>query len=44
MASKLFPASNLPALMEIALRSRLDVQALFQKAGIDADMVGRADC
>lgn len=43
MTGKLLPASILPGLLEIALRSRLDVQSLFEHAGIDADTVGRSD-
>jgi len=43
MVGQLLPASILPGLLEIALRSRLDVQALFERAGVDADIVGRAD-
>lgn len=42
-ATNLLPASILPGLLEIALRSRLNIQALFDQAGIDADCVGRAD-
>jgi AraC-like DNA-binding protein len=37
------PASVLPGLLEIALKSRLNVQALFERAGIDADAMGRPD-
>lgn len=37
------PASVLPGLLEIALKSRLNVQALFEHAGIDADAMGRPD-
>jgi AraC-like DNA-binding protein len=43
MIGKLLPASMLPGLLEIALRSRLDVQSLFEHAGIDADILGRSD-
>lgn len=43
MVGKLLPASILPGLLEIALRSRLDVQSLFEHAGIDVETVGRAD-
>jgi AraC-like DNA-binding protein len=39
----MLPASVLPGLLEIALKSRLNVQALFERAGIDADAMGRAD-
>lgn len=44
MPTGLLPASILPGLLEIALKSRLNVQALFDRAGIDPDAVGRADC
>ena len=37
------PASILPGLLEIALRSRVNIQSLFEHAGIDAETVGRAD-
>jgi AraC-like DNA-binding protein len=43
MSTGLLPASILPGLLEIALKSRLNVQALFDHAGIDPDAVGRAD-
>ena len=43
MSTGLLPASILPGLLEIALKSRLNVQALFDRAGIDPDAVGRAD-
>lgn len=43
MSTGLLPASVLPGLLEIALKSRLNVQALFDRAGIDPDAVGRAD-
>ena len=43
MPKRLLPASILPGLLEIALKSRLNVQALFADAGIDPDAVGRAD-
>ena len=39
----LLPASILPGLLETALKSRVDIQSLFERAGIDADIVGRAD-
>lgn len=42
-SSGLLPASILPGLLEIALKGRLNVQALFDRAGIDPDVVGRAD-
>lgn len=43
MSTGLLPASILPGLLEIALKSRLNVEALFDRAGIDPDAVGRAD-
>lgn len=43
MSTGLLPASVLPGLLEIALKSRLNVQALFDRAGIDPDAVGRTD-
>lgn len=43
MSTGLLPASILPGLLEIALKSRLNVQALFDQAGVDPDVVGRAD-
>ena len=42
MTTTLLPASILPGLLEVSLRSRLDVQSLFERAGIDADIVGRS--
>jgi AraC-like DNA-binding protein len=44
MSTGLLPASVLPGLLEIALQGRLNVQDLFDRAGIDPDVVGRADC
>jgi len=44
MSTGLLPASVLPGLLEIALQGRLNVQALFDRAGIDPDVVGRTDC
>ena len=43
MSKRLLPASILPGLLEIALKSRLNVQALFADADIDPDAVGRHD-
>lgn len=43
MSTGLLPASILPGLLEIALKGRLNIQALFDQAGIDPDAVGRAD-
>ena len=43
MTDILLPASILPGLLEIALKGRLNIQALFEQAGIDADAVGSAD-
>lgn len=43
MSTGLLPASVLPGLLELALKSRLNVQALFDRAGIDPDAVGRSD-
>jgi|SRR5690554_418108 len=39
----LLPASILPGLLDIALKGRLNVQTLFEQAGIDADTVGSSD-
>ena len=39
----LLPASILPGLLETALKSRVDIQSLFEQADIDADIVGRPD-
>lgn len=43
MTETLLPASILPGLLEIALKGRLNIQALFEAAGIDADAVGSAE-
>lgn len=43
MVGQLLPASILPGLLEITPRGRLDAQALFERAGVDAEIVGRAD-
>ncbi|MEQ3723446.1 AraC family transcriptional regulator [Alcanivorax sp.] len=43
MTTTLLPASILPGLLEVSLRNQLDVQALFEQVGIDADIVGRSD-
>lgn len=43
MTTTLLPASILPGLLEVSLRGRLDVPSLFERAGIDADIVGRSD-
>ena len=43
MITTLLPASILPGLLEVSLRNQLDVQALFEQVGIDADIVGRSD-
>lgn len=43
MTTTLLPASILPGLLEVSLRDQLDVQALFEQVGIDADIVGRSD-
>lgn len=43
MARHVVPASILQNLIELALRSRLNLEALFGEAGIDADIVGRPD-
>lgn len=43
MTETLLPASILPGLLEIALKGRLNIQALFEQAGIDADAVGSAE-
>lgn len=44
MTTTLLPASILPGLLEVSLRSQLDIQALFERIGIDAEIVGRSDC
>ena len=41
MTTTLLPASILPGLLEVSLRNQLDVQALFEQVGIDADIVDR---
>lgn len=43
MSDTLLPASILPGLLEIALKGRLNIEALFDAAGIDADAVGSAE-
>ncbi len=43
MTETLLPASILPGLLEIALKGRLNIQTLFEQAGIDADAVGSAE-
>ena len=43
MTTTLLPASILPGLLEVSLRSRLDIPALFERLGIDVDIVGRSD-
>lgn len=43
MSSSLIPASILPGLLELAMKSRLDIQAMFQRIGIDPGSVGRRD-
>ncbi|MFZ5755978.1 MAG: AraC family transcriptional regulator [Pseudomonadota bacterium] len=43
MAKHVVPASILQNLIEIALRSRLNLEELFGEAEIDPDMVGRQD-
>jgi AraC-like DNA-binding protein len=43
MAKHVLPASILQNLIELALRSRLNLEALFSEAGIDADVIGRPD-
>lgn len=43
MARHVVPASILQNLIELALRSRLNLEELFGEAGIDADLIGRAD-
>ncbi|EKF75021.1 AraC family transcriptional regulator [Alcanivorax hongdengensis A-11-3] len=43
MSTTLLPASILPGLMEVSLRSKVNAQWLFDRAGIDADIVGRSD-
>ncbi|PKM21721.1 MAG: AraC family transcriptional regulator [Gammaproteobacteria bacterium HGW-Gammaproteobacteria-14] len=43
MKDTLLPASILPGLLEIALKGRLNIQSLFERAGIDGDLVGSAE-
>jgi hypothetical protein len=43
MARQVVPASILQNLIELALRSRLNLEELFSEAGIDADIIGRPD-
>lgn len=43
MTTTLLPASILPGLLEVSLRSQLDIPALFERLGIDVDIVGRTD-
>lgn len=43
MNDTLLPASILPGLLEIALKGRLNIQSLFEQAGIDGDSVGSAE-
>lgn len=43
MTNQLVSAAVLPRMFEIALHGHLDIQALFDGAGIDADAVGRPD-
>ncbi|MCK0152231.1 AraC family transcriptional regulator [Alcanivorax sp. S6407] len=43
MTTTLLPASILPGLLEVSLRSQQDIPALFERLGIDVDIVGRSD-
>ena len=43
MTTTLLPASILPGLLEVSLRSQLDIPSLFERLGIDVDIVGRSD-
>lgn len=43
MWSSLIPASILPGLLELAMKSRLNIQAMFERVGIDPDSFGRRD-
>ncbi|KAF0810305.1 AraC family transcriptional regulator [Alcanivorax sp. S71-1-4] len=43
MWSNLLPASVLPGLLELAMKGRLNIQAMFERVGIDPDSVGRRD-
>lgn len=43
MASHVVPASSLQNMMELALRSRLNLEELFSEARIDPDLVGKPD-
>jgi len=43
MARHVVPASILQNLIELALRSRLNLEELFSEAGIDPDIIGRPD-
>lgn len=43
MTTTLLPASILPGLLEVSLRSAMDIPALFERLGIDVEIVGRSD-
>ncbi|MGB2248574.1 MAG: AraC family transcriptional regulator [Alcanivorax sediminis] len=43
MTTTMLPASILPGLLEVSLRSQQDIPALFERLGIDVDIVGRSD-
>lgn len=43
MTTTLLPASILPGLLEVSLRSAMDIPALFERLGIDVEIVGRND-
>lgn len=41
---QLIPAAVLPGLLDVALHGRVNLQQLFEQAGIDHELVGRDDC
>ena len=41
---QLIPAAVLPGLLDVALHGRVNLQQLFERAGIDHELVGRDDC
>lgn len=43
MTNTLLPAGMLPELLEVAIKNRINIQAVFEDAKIDADTIGRAD-
>lgn len=43
MKTTLLPAGMLPELLEVAIKNRINIQAVFEAAQIDADTIGRPD-